>query len=632
MSHSETTTTTATAIPVAAGATETSPDLDVRIVPIVQVEESPYNPRRLFNTEKLNELAASVKEQGIINPLVTRAVNAHFELVGGARRRRAAEMAGLTHVPIIVRELTDVQAREIALIDNAQREDVHPMHEALSYQELLTTAEWDIEKLASRMGKHERHIFKRLQICKLIEPLQQIFVDGYLTLGAAYSVSRIDADQQARLRNAFFSEEKDEDRWYTINEHEADRWIQHNVLTILDRAIWELDDAELVPAAGSCTACAKRTKANTALFEEVEQEDDRCMDPACFRDKREAFLTRKREKLAKQKKGYLEISDHYRSGDENKLLGSNSYVVVPRGECEFSKDALVVEGEVGRVRHVCADKQCKRHQQFLRRGGGHPSANRDLEREKLAEQETAIRTMTLQAILRRYEAPTREHLNLTVKEMFTRLNHDLSVQLLKIYGQEAPKGGFHSDSFSTFAARIPQMTDAEVYRLMIAITLVDDTKIFTYISDATLKDRKGPLFQIGAELGVPLDAIRAHHEEIAKIKAAHKGNARKELMAKLKAPDEALAIPGQYPLAIRTWTPKDKKQQPEEHLVGVVRAEPDAAGYCEVIYPSGQHCAAKPGELRPFVAVATSLPIEEKKPAKKQSGKKGGRHVAAGAK
>src|SRR6476619_1398759 len=106
-------------------------------IAIELVKPSATNPRKYFDEGKLAELAASIKAKGVIVPLVTRAVNGHYEIVAGERRWRASKIAGLATVPVVVRELTDVQVLEIQLIENLQREDVHPLEEADGFARLL---------------------------------------------------------------------------------------------------------------------------------------------------------------------------------------------------------------------------------------------------------------------------------------------------------------------------------------------------------------------------------------------------------------------------------------------------------------------------------------------------------------
>jgi hypothetical protein len=184
---------------------------------------------------------------------------------------------------------------------------------------------------------------------------------------------------------------------------------------------------------------------------------------------------------------------------------------------------------------------------------------------------------------------------------------------------EPPKGGFTSTEVAGLLATIPVLSNADLDRLMLAMALIDDSRVWNWEGDTKMK-REGTLFDLAWEFDVPVAAIAKHHEDIAEIKKKSRGNERKDAIAKLPAPDAVLTIPKEYPLAIRTWAPKG--QEPCEQLVGIVNDKPDAQGYCEVIYPSGQHVAAKPKELRPFLPEPTVKSLPAPKPAKSAKPKK----------
>lgn len=166
------------------------------------IQPSLLNPRKHFDQAKLEELAASFATAGIIEPLVVRplaaAVNGvKFELVAGERRFRAAKIAGLADVPVIVRPLTDTQVLEIMVIENNQREDVNPLEEGDGFARLLK-AGYDLEKLAERLGRSKKYVYDRMKLLDLVPKAKQLLLDGKLTAGHAILLARLKPGDQDR--------------------------------------------------------------------------------------------------------------------------------------------------------------------------------------------------------------------------------------------------------------------------------------------------------------------------------------------------------------------------------------------------------------------------------------------------
>jgi ParB family chromosome partitioning protein len=171
-----------------------------RVVPIEQVHPSPLNPRKTFREDDLDELAASLRQKGLIQPVITRAdpAGAGYEIVAGERRWRAAQRAGFTTLPIIVRELSDQQVMEFAVIENVQRADLNPIEEAAGYNELIQRFQYTQEELADVVGKSRSHLANTLRLLKLSEGIQTLLAEGKLTAGHARAlVGRDDAEALA---------------------------------------------------------------------------------------------------------------------------------------------------------------------------------------------------------------------------------------------------------------------------------------------------------------------------------------------------------------------------------------------------------------------------------------------------
>jgi ParB family chromosome partitioning protein len=167
--------------PRAESAQENSP----REIAVEQITPSPFQPRRTFDEAKIDELAASIRMQGIIQPLVVRPQGDRFELIAGERRWRAAIKAGLTRVPVVIRAASDHEALQLALVENLQREDLSPIEEAAGYRRLQEEFHWSQEEMAEKVGKSRPAIANSLRLLTLPNEVQQEVTAGRLPAGQA---------------------------------------------------------------------------------------------------------------------------------------------------------------------------------------------------------------------------------------------------------------------------------------------------------------------------------------------------------------------------------------------------------------------------------------------------------------
>jgi ParB family chromosome partitioning protein len=154
-------------------------------VDVDKINPSPFQPRRAFDETKLQELAISIRNQGIIQPLVVRPKGERFELIAGERRWRAAMKAGLNRVPVVVREASDHDALQLALIENLQREDLNPIEEATGYRRLQEEFSWSQEEVAEKVGKSRPAVANALRLLSLPSEVQQEVAAGNLPAGQA---------------------------------------------------------------------------------------------------------------------------------------------------------------------------------------------------------------------------------------------------------------------------------------------------------------------------------------------------------------------------------------------------------------------------------------------------------------
>jgi ParB family chromosome partitioning protein len=168
---------------------------------ITQIEPNPRNPRRAFAEGDLEDLAQSIREHGLVQPVVVRpaATPGRYEIIAGERRWRAAQKAGLTDIPIIIREVDDRVALEIAIVENVQRADLNPLEEALGYQQLIEGHSYTQADLGHVIGKSRSHVANTLRLLKLPESVRSLLIDGSLSAGHARTlVTAIDPEGLAR--------------------------------------------------------------------------------------------------------------------------------------------------------------------------------------------------------------------------------------------------------------------------------------------------------------------------------------------------------------------------------------------------------------------------------------------------
>jgi ParB family chromosome partitioning protein len=176
-------------------------DKGVVELPIDSISPNPQQPRKDFDEAPLRELSESLKRSGILQPVVVRRLGPGYQLVVGERRWRAARMAGLERIPALIREATDAQSLELALVENLLREDLNPLEEAEAYQRLLAEFSWTQEDLAQRVGKDRSTVANSLRLLRLPDAIQADLRAGRLTMGHARALLALTSpDEQIKLR------------------------------------------------------------------------------------------------------------------------------------------------------------------------------------------------------------------------------------------------------------------------------------------------------------------------------------------------------------------------------------------------------------------------------------------------
>ncbi len=173
-----------------------TPKEEIIDVPLKELRSNPYQPRQNFDEESLNELASSIKEHGVFQPIIIKKSIKGYEIIAGERRVKASLLAGLETIPAIIRNFTDSEMMEIALLENLQRENLSAIEEAIAYQKLLENLKITQEELAKRLGKSRSHITNMLGLIHLPEEVKQAVADNKISMGHARILSKLEENEK----------------------------------------------------------------------------------------------------------------------------------------------------------------------------------------------------------------------------------------------------------------------------------------------------------------------------------------------------------------------------------------------------------------------------------------------------
>jgi len=272
-----------------------------QLIPLGKLGESPTNPRKHFDAGKLEELSRSIKEVGVLEPLIVRARQdgngSGFEIVCGSRRYRASKLAGLAEVPATIRAFTDDQVRLIQLAENGAREDLSPLDEAEAYAALAADG-LDASAIAKTLGKKTREVARRLPLAKLVKKAKEALASGLLPVGHGEYLARIpDVKLQEAALGRFLYDANESGEGKPIIAAVplavAKRIVEEEFMTALSAAIFDPEDPHLSPL-GACSKCPHLAGNNPDLFGDVKAKAV-CTNPKDFRLKVENHLTKLRE-------------------------------------------------------------------------------------------------------------------------------------------------------------------------------------------------------------------------------------------------------------------------------------------------------------------------------------------------
>ncbi|NNM70211.1 MAG: ParB/RepB/Spo0J family partition protein [Gallionella sp.] len=560
-----------------------------QVIALDILDPSPTNPRKRFDEAKLAELATSIKQQGILQPLLVREGKAHaksdkpswpfstpatptgrFEIIAGERRYRAAKLAGLSEIPCFVRNLTDTQVLHAQVIENLQRDDLHPLEEAEGYEKLMKEHGSTADSLAVEIGKSKAYIYARLKLTSLCPEARKAFYDDELDASTALLIARIPV-QKLQIQATEKITEKNWQGDLAMSFRTARDYIQREYMTDLERAPFPIKDTKLIEKAGACTDCAKRTGNQPELFDDVKSKDI-CTDTVCFQMKRTAhILAIQKEAEAKGQlvitgkdakkimpwaqhntmldsdSGYAKLSDRVPNDDKNRTweqaLGKKVFEPVKEAGKPFVQKTFVENTHSGELVPIVkiedAVKALREAGFDIKLKATTESANRTNKTEEAklkakVEQVSNFRERLFTALHNKVEADMTQ----TVPHVADGLYRILAERMLEDIGDYReseylakrllphphPEG--QDELFDALRELIHIMTTQQHFLLMIDTLMIHEVLVGRWNCD------KEPAAMLGIAKEIGIDAAEIEKEVASEINAA----AKKTILAEGKKP------------------------------------------------------------------------------------------------
>lgn len=322
-------------------------------IKVADCRQSATNVKGRDKGKAFDDLVASIKEKGVLVPVLARSLNVlgkngehKYEVIAGNRRLAAAEKAGIKEIPAQLVEMTDVEAREAQIVENLQREDIHPIDEGELYRKLIEESKYETPAVAAKVGKAESYVKHRLFLTNLTEKSRAAFREQKINDGHAVLIAKLaPADQEKAMEAAV-------DRWRgTVTVKELKKWIEENIYSVIDRQPW-LGNPELEKVVGECVECDPNTM---SLFGPVKT--GACTSLKCWTRKMGRYI----DHMAKTEKR-TKVSSEYGEAIKG-VKNRGEYVIVGKKDrCESVHGAIVAQGsDIGTTLDICSNKECKIH-------------------------------------------------------------------------------------------------------------------------------------------------------------------------------------------------------------------------------------------------------------------------------
>jgi len=525
-------------------------------LPLTLIAPNPLQPRKRIDPAKIAELAESIAKVGLLQPILVRPRSGAqpgeptFEIVAGERRWRASnKLAEATKskrgspvatIPAIVRELDDYQALEVAGVENLQREDLHPLEEAEGYELLLHPPKQvrgapakplTLRELAAKVGKSLGYMSGRMKLLNLLPKVRDTFYDGKIDFSIALIIARQPQEQQEKLLQECLQGYGGQ----PFTHAQAEAHVHQRYMLQLSRAPFKITDASLVPEAGSCRECPKRTGANPDLFADVKN-GDTCTDSTCFNRKVDADKLRKRQEaeaagkrvIEAPKAGeYLRLDRHDYNVSYDKaigqLLGKSSKVETVLIETD--------EGLVPAVKATDAKAELKAKGVIKPRagaGGDHQRENEERSKTGTAwRRAVAIDCLNALVGIERDSTVQLGVLRLAAEALYLNVEHDALKRMHDLHGSK-PLETYAAGGEKKLRAAVQAMNADDLVRFIAAMCIAEDLHLGTYRPED--KGAGSRLLELAGVAGVDADKVRlaitAERKAAAKEKATPKSAKR----------------------------------------------------------------------------------------------------------
>ncbi len=478
-------------------------------IPLEEITPHPGN-RKIggFDQEKLDQLAESIRDIGVQQPAIVRinGTAGNYELVAGERRWLASKIAGEQTLPCIIKELSDLEALKIQLVENLQRDDVHPLDEADGFRRLLEAEEYDVATLSAEIGRSKSYVYQRMKLCELITPVREALLAATISAGHALVIARLPEELQ---QHALDHIEECRDGWNPeLTVRELSAYITEELMLSFSSASFSMSDEDLVPAAGPCTMCSKRTGKQPELFAEIQH--DNCMDPDCFNAKLDATVLRHRAELVESGDEYIEASSHYGAPKSKTTIAPWEWNECPK-KAEGAKRVLIVEGPqrgrltYGRVSHYAQDEQTEeekaRQDEEQRKARVIKRTNERLWENVRARIETDARSVFVG-----YLPPiTLPFLRILVEAAFGQIWAEHQKYILTLHGWDRQEietswGTTQEPTVETLRRHIAELDTGALYPVLMTIILAPSRDPHESVEDSILR-------RVCLELGIDAAAV-----------------------------------------------------------------------------------------------------------------------------
>lgn len=454
----------------------------LQMIPLSSIELLPDNPRQISDQRKFAELVNSIKQSGVLQPILVREIKqetsakATFQVIAGERRFRASKQLRLKEIPAQIKTMSDAEALSARLIENLQREDIHPLDEAEGFLRFKVEMKLDIRGISARVGKDARYIARRLALTNLIAETKDDFRKERLTLGHALELSRLAPEIQVDALAACYESKPAPKKQGAGYDYKPDKtrparsvqylqgWLTQHVHLNLQKAPFKLDDQRLREDGLTCLNCPQRSGFNKLLFADIKSSDT-CLNPLCFQGKLQKFIQLTCASIEeKQGKSARLISSHYgsRASEEN-VLGRDKYQLLQNkaDRCEFAEQAVLADGtEIGKAKWICLDTTCKDHLGKVREATRHYESNalhssQPMDRTRRKQElfdikvDEIVRKRVLGEAVKTFTWPLeRKYLDAIAKEFFRRIpsgDQHTILEALGIGEKEADKLRFDEE-------------------------------------------------------------------------------------------------------------------------------------------------------------------------------------------